>query len=62
MRAAYAAAQEILADEAAADPTYRTIHEAFRSWQKESSGWFDLAEGEYARFMSRQFSAGGGKG
>ena len=61
MRAAYDAAQEILAEEAAADPSYRTVHDAFRSWQKKSSGWFDLAEGEYARFMSRQFAAGGGE-
>ena len=59
MQQAYDAAREILEEEASADPSYRKVYDAFRSWQRESAGWFDLAEGEYARFMSRRLVQGG---
>ena len=59
MQQAYDAAREILEEEASADPGYRKVYDAFRSWQRESAGWFDLAEGEYARFMSRRLVQGG---
>ena len=53
MVAARREARAIMEEQAAEDATYRKIYEAFLAWQRESTDWFDRAEGEYARFMAQ---------
>ncbi len=52
MEAAERAAREIMEEEAATHESYRKVYNSFRAWQKSSTEWFDMAEGEYARFMA----------
>ncbi len=53
MQAAREATDGLLADEAAADPTYRNILEHWRKFRAESFRWFGTAELAYATFAWR---------
>ena len=50
MEAAYKASFELYEEQAAADPTYRRIYDAWNSYREVSDRWFATAEWEYARF------------
>ena len=53
MREAQKAAEQILTDEAAADPTYAKILSGWRSFREQSFRWFGRAELAYADFAFR---------
>ncbi len=48
--AARSAADQILAENAAKDPAYRTVHEAWSTFRAQSFRWWGTAELAYARF------------
>ncbi len=50
MEAAYTASFELYEEQAAADPTYRRIYDAWNAYRKVSDRWFATAEWQYARF------------
>lgn len=47
MQAAREASRQMLADDAAKDPTYRKIHEHWQAFRRQSFDWFALAELAY---------------
>ncbi len=53
MKGAQEAAQQYLEDNAAQDPGYRKIFEAFSKARNEQRSWFGLAERAYHSFVSR---------
>lgn len=50
MEAAYLASFELYEEQAAADPAYRKIYEAWKRARSDSYRWFNTAEQAYARF------------
>ena len=52
MKGAQEAAQQYLEDNAAADPGYRKVYEAFSKARGEQRAWFSLAEQSYNAFVS----------
>jgi TRAP-type mannitol/chloroaromatic compound transport system substrate-binding protein len=57
MKAAKDASEEIFADYAAKDPSYRAIYEPWRKARGEAYSWFGTAERAYAQFA---FKSGAG--
>ena len=50
LAAARAATEEMLEEEAAADPTYRRVYDAFRTFRQDSFRWFATTELAYSSF------------
>ena len=50
MQAAYEASQDLLADTARGDSGYREVYDSFRTFQRASNRWFEVAEQSYASF------------
>lgn len=50
LRVSRDAAQELIAEEAAADATYGRIHENWKAYRRGSFDWFATSELAYARF------------
>ncbi len=50
MEAAYRTTNELLEEQAAKDPEYDRILQAYRKWQRESADWFSLGEKTYEDF------------
>lgn len=48
---AYAIAQQIYAEESAQNPTFKTLYESMREFQKRSDAWWSVAESSMANFM-----------
>ena len=57
MRAAREATRQIMEEQAAADPAYAKVYNAFKAWRKESAAWLSLAEEAYTRFAFAEESA-----
>lgn len=54
LAAAYEASQEMLEEQAAADPTYRRIYEAWSKARTDMVRWFSASELAYSRFVAER--------
>lgn len=54
MAAAHRTSFELYEEQAAADPGYRKVYEAWKKFRTESNAWFATAEQEYAQFAFAQ--------
>ena len=54
MKAAYAAAQKIYAEESSKNPDFKKLYDSLRAFQQASDSWLGLAEGSMANFMQAQ--------
>ncbi len=59
LQAAFKAAEETYAETAAANPRFKKVYDAWRSFRADQNLWFRVAEGNFDSFMSRALASAG---
>jgi TRAP-type mannitol/chloroaromatic compound transport system substrate-binding protein len=57
MEASFAAANEVFAEAAAANPKFKKIHDHYMAFRRDQVLWFRVAENGFDNFMARQSAA-----